>query len=445
MRWLGGSLALLLCLMLLGTHAAAHVDWEVTEWLDDRKELAQRRFWVFFEDKGLHLYSPEELAKEEAHLLKRNLLALQRRFQGHYPSWSESDWPVHPAYIKKALLAHPALVLSQQSRWNNAVSMCFSGEWNQHDHKQALSLLTALPFVSRVSMVAQFVKKAPILEDSVPLSRVNEASNEQIKYGNSYQQLQMMDVPSLHSSGLDGHGVTILILDSGFNLDHPAIKNLYIPQQHDFVNDDDDVTDQTFDKIEGSDPENHGTMTLSCVGGKDPGKHYGPAYASTYLLAKTESMLIEDPVEEDYLISGLEWGEALGANIATASLGYQPWHSYNSKNGTVLLDTTIDFLVEQRGVVAFISVGNDHRENLGPAVPGDAKRALSVGAIYENGDITTFSSQGPTFDGRIKVITSNELRPSPNVYQPEIVALGYGVQVANYRFSSGELYVKGSG
>lgn len=181
----------------------------------------------------------------------------------------------------------------------------------------------------------------------------------------------------------------------------------------------------------GNDPENHGTATLSTLGGKDDGEHYGPAFGATFLLAKTESVEIEDPVEEDYFISAVEWAEENGMDILSSSLGYQDWYSYDDKTGTALIDTTLDIAVEEKGVTVFLSVGNEHKYNLGPTVPGDSIRALSIGAVYLNGDVTSFSSQGPTFDGR---------------YKPELCAPGQNIHVANYAFAvDNENYVHKSG
>ncbi|MBC8478438.1 hypothetical protein H8D51_02730, partial [bacterium] len=42
-----------------------------------------------------------------------------------------------------------------------------------------------------------------------------------------------------------------------------------------------------------------GTLTLSTLGGSSAGNHYGPAYGATFLLAKTEDVTSETPIEED--------------------------------------------------------------------------------------------------------------------------------------------------
>ena len=54
----------------------------------------------------------------------------------------------------------------------------------------------------------------------------------------------------------------------------------------------------------------------------------GPAFKSEYLLAKTEVMADEIYQEVDNYVAAIEWGEALGADITCASLGYYDWYEY---------------------------------------------------------------------------------------------------------------------
>jgi subtilisin family serine protease len=44
-----------------------------------------------------------------------------------------------------------------------------------------------------------------------------------------------MQVPELHNRGLTGNNVTIAILDTGFDITHPAVVNTKIQAMIDFV------------------------------------------------------------------------------------------------------------------------------------------------------------------------------------------------------------------
>ena len=60
-------------------------------------------------------------------------------------------------------------------------------------------------------------------------------------------------------------------------------------------------------------------------------------------------------------------------------------------------------------------MGNDGPSAMTVRPPADSPHVLSVGATYASGDITNFSSRGPTYDGRIK---------------PDVVAMGSSVVLA---------------
>ena len=100
----------------------------------------------------------------------------------------------------------------------------------------------------------------------------------------------------------------------------------------------------------------------------------------------------------------------------TTSLGYQDWHTFADKDGSSELDQTIDMMAADYGVLVVAAAGNEHKENAGVAVPGDAKTALTVGAVTDKGVVTEFSCRGPTVDGRVK---------------PEVCALGWHDYVAS--------------
>lgn len=65
----------------------------------------------------------------------------------------------------------------------------------------------------------------------------------------------------------------------------------------------------------------HGTAVLSLLAGSAAGQLLGVATGAEYLLAKTEDTRREYPLEEDHWIAALEWGEARGARIVSASIG----------------------------------------------------------------------------------------------------------------------------
>jgi len=149
-----------------------------------------------------------------------------------------------------------------------------------------------------------------------------------LDYGTGLDQIRQLRVPELYAHGLHGEGVTIAVFDSGFpNLAHEAFAAMTIAAERDFVQGTDSVREST---------DAHGTNTLSTVGAFAPGQLVGPAYAATYLLAVTEDVRSETPIEEDHWAAAAEWAEALGADVISSSLGYAtfdlPYTSYTDRD-----------------------------------------------------------------------------------------------------------------
>jgi subtilisin family serine protease len=206
--------------------------------------------------------------------------------------------------------------------------------------------------------------------------------------------------------GLHGEGVMVAVFDTGFDtLSHEAFAAMSIVDRHDFVNGDDDVANGR-DRGEGS----HGTETLSVLGGWAPGHLIGPAFNATYILAKTEDTSSETPVEEDNWAAAAEWAEARGADVISSSLGYLtfdpgfPSYTADDMDGQTAISTRAAERAAERGVVVVISAGNAGPSTLHNTLgaPADGRLVLTAGAVTSAGARASFSSVGPTADGRIK-------------------------------------------
>ncbi len=349
--------------------------------------------WIFFRDKG-----PDAAARLAAGAPLVTARALSRRaLRGTQRGVELEDLPPAAAYVEA--VARSVVAIRQQSRWFDAVSAVAT--------PAQIEQLARLPFVARVDVVRRYRTK--------PEGRATRARSQSLRdvlpstsldYGTSYDQVAMIGVPALHDMGLHGEGVVIAIFDAGFNnLAHEAFASLQIAARHDFVNHDDDVGDGA-DHGEGS----HGTMTLSTLAGFKPGQIIGPAYAARFLLAKTENTDSETPIEEDNWTAAAEWAEGLGADVISSSLGYLTFdapfasYTYADMNGQVAISTRAAELAASRGVVVVNSAGNsgfDPTHNTLGA-PADGVHVIAAGAVDPDRVRTSFSSVGPTADGRIK-------------------------------------------
>ena len=201
--------------------------------------------------------------------------------------------------------------------------------------------------------------------------------------------------------------MVIGVLDTGFNRVHEAFNNpahpLQVIAEWDFVNNDGNTG------IQAGDPGNqhmHGTWILGTIGAYLPGTLVGGACDASFVLCKTEVVPSETPIEEDYYVAALEFVEAHGADVATSSLGYIDWYTQADLNGDTAVTTKAVNIATANGVVCCTAAGNEGHDS-DPATstllaPADAYNVITCGAATLSGATASFSSSGPTADGRVK-------------------------------------------
>ncbi len=417
------TLLLLILLLLTAVLLQAQKTTKYTKVLNnqiDRNGLNENySVWIFFKDKGTDLKRKLQTSKTsltEASIKRRKKLFKNEDYVTLY------DIPVETSYISQIT---PLITkIRHQSKWLNAISVEVNGE--QLKHIEAFDFVEAIDVIR----VRKYGKELPVPSTDPDSYREKTIKNTQynLNYGSSITQLEQINVPFVHDMGYTGNGIIICVLDSGFNnLEHQSFDTMNILDSYDFVNDDNNVDDEG-DMGNG----NHGTMTLSTIGGFFEGELIGPAYGASYLLAKTENTDSETQVEEDNWVAGAEWAEALGAEITSTSLGYIDFddgsgYDASELDGNTATITIAADIMASLGVLVVNSAGNSGSGTTTIGAPADGNEVLAVGAVDSNGIRTSFSSVGPTGDGRIK---------------PEVMAMGAGVKVAE---TSGNSYTTASG
>lgn len=357
-------------------------------------ELAAQRHRVYFTDKAENL----ALLQEPQKILSAK--ALLRRQQKNV-ALSANDVPVAGSYL--AGLSNMGLTVKFASRWFNYALV--EGEIPAE--------LYQLSFVKRVEETRKF---------RLQLASVQGVAN--FDYGFADNQIEMLKGDSLHSRGFTGRGMTIAILDAGFRGSDtiPAFDSLRMENRllgtYNFVNGDTNVY------VSGS----HGTLVLSTMAANLPMQMVGTAPHASYWLLTSEFEPTETPVEMDNWLAAAEFADSVGADVINSSLGYSIFDdaadnlSYADMDGNTALVTKAADMAASKGIAVVVSAGNEGASSWQfITAPADGDSVLTIGAVDHTGAYASFSSRGPSFDGRIK---------------PDVVAQGLGAVVAT---SSGSL------
>ena len=295
------------------------------------------------------------------------------------------------------------------SRWNNTVLV------SSRD-TSLLQLLAQLPCVKDARLV--FASPDSIdVSDNAFRAHCHETFNtwDSLRgdpFGMARTQIEMLGGERLHEIDLRGRGMTIAVLDGGFqNVDRlKCFDKTHIKGIHDFI------SPLSEDKLYGS--IDHGTKVLSALAAQAPEVMVGSAPDADYWLLRCEDYCTEMPIEEDYWSMAAEFADSVGADIINSSLGYNEYDnslgSYRLQDldgKTAMISRTASMLAS-KGIILCNSAGNS---GMGVwkkiTVPADAFNILTVGAVNQEGKNAPFASIGPTQDGRVK---------------PDIVALGSG-------------------
>jgi serine protease AprX len=358
------------------------------------------RVWVFFTDKGINTQRDYDAAIDEL-LRTYNPRAIQRRqmrgrnAQRNGRVFDERDFPLVPAYLDA--VAGTGVKMRHETTWLNAVSV--EADWQQ------VQALAKLPCVAKLQPVNRSRRIEPINSQPSPQPSVSDRGG--LDYGRSTEQLNEMNLIALHDAGYTGQGVIIGILDTGFRRDHEAFNQIghvvNVLAEYDFVDDDPDASNEAGDP---SSQHEHGTLILGCIGSYFPGELVGGAYNASFVLAKTEDTTGEYQGEEDNYVAGLQFIEANGADMSTSSLGYIDWYTQADLDGQTAVTTIAVNIANDNGMHCCTAAGNENHDS-NPSTssiiaPADAFEVLTCGAVSSSGTIASFSSDGPTADGRVK-------------------------------------------
>ncbi|GGT16254.1 S8 family serine peptidase [Nonomuraea spiralis] len=230
------------------------------------------------------------------------------------------------------------------------------------------------------------------------------------------KSVPQIGAPQAWAKGLTGKGVTVAVLDTGYDPDHPDLKGV-VTQAVNFT-----------DAPDTMDTFGHGTHVASTVAGSGAasgGKYRGVAPDAKIAVGKVLKGRGGNKTSD--VIAGMEWAAfEIKAPIVNMSLSMTDTPALDP------LEEAVNTLSEQTGSLFVAAAGNKGlggKETL--QSPGSADAALTVGAVGRDESLAFFSSRGPRFIDR--------------AVKPDITAPGVGIVAARASGGTADPYVAEDG
>lgn len=378
--------------------------------------FSQEDAWVYFNAK------PNAQSYLDNPLTMLTQRSLDRRTLQNIPL-DINDVPIYQLYIDQ-ITASAGITVRAKSKWFNALHI--------QGTQEAIQALSSLPFVDHLYFANRTLNIGGRISHQNNIKKVNKTRDANVifNYGNSANQIEMLNGHLLHQQNFTGAGKIIAVMDGGFPGVNTAStfarlrNNNKILGGYDYVN-------RNANFYTGI---SHGTSVLSLMGGFKDGQLVGTAPDASYYLFITEDGDNEGPIELSNWVEAAEEADRLGVDIITTSLGYTEFDNpaynftYDDMNGTTTFISKGVDMAFSRGMICVVSAGNSGNDTWHfISAPADAAHALAIGAVDSSENYASFSSYGPSFDGRVK---------------PDVAAQGQNPYVSN---TNGNVNNSGSG
>ncbi|MFD8009402.1 S8 family serine peptidase [Streptomyces sp. NPDC059762] len=212
---------------------------------------------------------------------------------------------------------------------------------------------------------------------------------------------QQVRAPEAWAAGYDGTGTKVAVLDTGADADHPDLQGRIV------------ASENFTDSDSADDFQGHGTHTISTVGGSGAasgGKRKGIAPGAGLLNGKVLNDYGSGATS--WIIAGMEWAVAQGADVVSMSLGNPSETDCDDP-----MSAAAEELAQSEGTLFVVAAGNSGPSLNSVSSPGCAPSVLTVGATDRDDSTAWFSSRSPM---------ANEA----HTLKPEIAAPGVDISAA---------------
>jgi len=357
------------------------------------------------EDAWVYLADKVDVANKIANPLTILTQKSIDRKSKHGVSIDSRDVEVNESYITD-LKSATGITVYAKSKWFNAVHVRGT-ETDISNLEITFGFVDHIEFADR-SLNTTRVSTPQKVKDKFSVENTRVVFN----YGNTQNQVEMINADDLHLADFTGEGVTVAVIDAGF----PNVNTMGAFQRlrdngdlldgYDFVN--------RTSNVYASAVSDHGTKVLSTMAGYIENQYVGTAPDASYYLFLTEDGLDENPVEESYWVEAAERADSLGVDVLNTSLGYKDFPDYSRYDYTSAdMDGNTAFITKganiafEKGMLVVNSAGNSG--NSGVNAPADAAGVFTIGAVDFNENYVSFSSKG------------SAIQPT---HKPDVVARG---------------------
>jgi serine protease AprX len=228
-----------------------------------------------------------------------------------------------------------------------------------------------------------------------------------LKYFTTYSfdsewAFEITRINELRELGFSGSNVTVGIVDTGIDINHPDLSSVTVTYWHDYIN----------NQSMPYDDNGHGTHTAGIIAGK--GRMNGVSPDVKLIVAKAlrgdgtgDDDVVADAI--NFCVDPNNDGDfSDGSDVICLSLGGKKLPVLGTESEKACKNAV------NRGVFVVAAAGNDY-PNRDVSAPGTVEYVISVGAVDENKNIASFSSKG-----------WNVFRDDPDK-KPELVAPGVNI------------------
>lgn len=239
---------------------------------------------------------------------------------------------------------------------------------------------------------SELIQLKPLIEESNEIIKIFKENVYTIPNNVKIQQNNLNPVDwnnwwlqSIGAENLtyDGTGINVSIIDSGI-YPHPDFQTRIIKQIN-FASKGEETDNSDF-----IDRNGHGTHVAGIIGGDggiSSGKYRGVAPNVNFLNVKAGNS--SGSLKDTDILKAIEWSVENGAQIISMSFG-APYPEVYDPITLAITNAT------NQGVLCVVSAGNDGPSYYSGGIPATSVNAIAVGSVDKNGNLSTFSSRGPT-------------------------------------------------